>query len=133
MKRDMVKQFEDIVYAGTVPVELLSAVMSCQDIVGDLGMKPLGITCSKASAKDIHVLFQRSPMPKQMAFNGTIWVLDLDHRVHPLDKMDVARARWALEQMVAKQSVNKVLGKVVVRAESVPSQGGLQNLAEGRA
>ena len=30
--------------------------------------------------------------------------------------------------MVAKQSVNKVLGKVVVRAESVPSEGGFKNL-----
>ena len=42
----------------------------------------------------------------------------------------MARARtWrALEQMVAKQSVNKVLGKVVVRAESVPSEGGVKHL-----
>ena len=41
--------------------------------------------------------------------------------------------RWALEQMVEKQSVNKVLGTVVVRAESVPVEGGFQILAEGRA
>ena len=33
VNRDMVKTFEDIVYAGTVPVELLYAVMYCQDIV----------------------------------------------------------------------------------------------------
>jgi hypothetical protein len=31
-----------------------------------------------------------------------------------------ARMRWALEQMVERQSVNKVLGTVVVRAELVP-------------
>ena len=128
VKRDMVKKFEDIVYAGTAPVELLSAVMYCQDIVGDLQMEPLGITCPKASARDIHVLFQRSPTPKQMAFSLTIWMLDLDHIVQPLDKMDCARTRWALEQMVAKQSVNKVLSKVVVRAESVPSEGGFKNV-----
>ena len=128
MKRDMVKKFEDLFFAGTVPVELLSAVMYCQDIVGDLGMEPLGITCTISSATDIHVLFLRSPTPNQMAFSGTIWMLDLDHRVQPLGNMDLARTRWALEQMVAKQSVNKVLGKVVVRAESVPSEGGFKNL-----
>ena len=93
VKRDMVNKFEDIVYAGTVPVELLHAVVYCQDIVGILGMEPLGITCPKASARDIHVLFQRSPMPKQMAFSGTIWMLDLDHRVQPLDKMGCLRGR----------------------------------------
>ena len=42
--------------------------------------------------------------------------------------MDFARTRWALEQMVEKQSVNKVLGKVVVRAESVPGEGGFNYL-----
>ena len=86
VKRDMVKKFEDIVCAGTVPVELLHAVVDCQDIVGDLGMEPLGITCPKASASYTNVLFQWSPIPKQMAFSGTIWMLDLDHRVQPLDK-----------------------------------------------
>ena len=124
----MVKQFEDIVNAGTVPVELLHAVVYCQDIVDNVGMEPLGITCPKARARDIHALFQRSPTPKQMAFNGTIWMLDLDHRVQPLDKMDFARMRWALDQMVATQCVNKVLGKGVARAESLPSEGGFNNL-----
>ena len=79
-------------------------------------MEPLGITCPKASARDIHALFQRSPMPKHMAFSGTIWMLDLHHRVQPVHNIDFARMRWALAQMVEKQSVNKVLGKVVVRA-----------------
>ena len=91
------------------------------------GWNHWAITCPKASARDIHVLFKRSPTPKHMAFSGTIWMLDLDHRVQPLDKMDFARARWALEQMVAKQSVNKVLGKVVVRAETVPTYGGFND------
>ena len=42
--------------------------------------------------------------------------------------MDFARMRWALEQMVERQSVNKVLGTVVVRAESVPGEGGFKDL-----
>ena len=42
VKRDMVKKFEDIVYAGTAPMEMLYAVMYSQGIVGDLGMEPLG-------------------------------------------------------------------------------------------
>ena len=88
----------------------------------------MGITCPRASARDMRVLLQRSPTPKQMAFSGAIWMLDLDHSVQPLDNMDFARTRWALEQMVAKQSVNMVLGKVVVRAESVPNEGGFKNL-----
>ena len=36
--------------------------------------------------------------------------------------------RWALEQMVEKQSVNKVLGTVVVRAELNPGEGGCKYL-----
>ena len=36
--------------------------------------------------------------------------------------------RWALAQMIKKQSVNNVLGKVVVRAESVPGAGGFKYL-----
>ena len=85
--RAMVKKFEDIVYAGTVPVELLHDVVYCQDIVGNFGMEPLGIACPKASARDIHVLFQRSPMPKHMAFSGAIWMLVLDPCVQPLDNI----------------------------------------------
>ena len=42
--------------------------------------------------------------------------------------MDFARMRWALEQMVEKQSMNKVLGTVVVRAESIPGEGGFKDL-----
>ena len=41
---------------------------------------------------------------------------------------DFARVRWALEQMVEKQIVNKVLGTVVVRAEPVPGEGGFKDL-----
>ena len=67
-------------------------------------------------------------MPKQMAFSGTIWMLELHHRVRPVDKMDFARIRCALEQMVERQSVNKVLGTVVVRAESVLGEGGFKYL-----
>ena len=124
----MVPMFEDKVYEGTVPAEPQAAIKYCQSIVCDQGMEPLGITCPKAAAKDIHTLFQRSPMPKQMAFSGTIWMLDLDHRLQTVDSMDFARMRWTLEHIVEKQSVNKMLGKVVVRAESVPSAGGFQNL-----
>ena len=91
------------------------------------------MTCPKASAKDIHVLFPRSPKPKQTAFSGAIWILDLDHRVHPLDKMEFARMRWASAQMVEKQSVNKVLAKVVVSAAISSQRGRLQKLAQGRA
>ncbi len=72
-------------------------------------------------------------MPKQMAFSGTMWMLDLYHRVQPVDNMEFARMRWALAHMVEKQSVNKVLGTVVVRAESVSAEAGFQRLAEGRA
>ena len=93
------------VYEGTVPAELQTAIKYCQSIVGDQGMEPLGITCPKAAAKDIHALFQRSPMPKQMAFSGTIWMLDLDHRLQTVDRMDFAGMRWALEHIVEKQRV----------------------------
>ena len=55
-------------------------------------------------------------------------MLDLYHRVQPVDNMDFARMRWALEQMVERQRVNKVLGTVVVRAESVPGKGGFKYL-----
>ena len=113
----MVKQFEDQVYEGTLSQEFHDAVVYCQHIVGDMGMKPLGITCPKASARHIHALFQRSPIPKQMAFSGNIWMLGLYHRVQPVEKILFSRMRWALEQMVGKQSVNKVLGTVMVRAE----------------
>ena len=128
VKRDMVKQFEDQVYEGTLSQEFHDAIVYCQHIMGYMGMEPLGVTCPRASARDIHALFQRSPMPKQMAFSGTIWMLDLHHSVQPVDKMDFARMRWALEQMVERQSVNKVLGTVVVRAESVPGEGGFKDL-----
>ena len=86
VKRDMVKQFEDQVYEGTLRQEFHDAIVYCEHIVGDMGMEPLGITCPKASARDIHALFQRSPMPKHMAFSGTIWLLDLHHRAQPVDK-----------------------------------------------
>ena len=68
-------------------------------------------------------------MPKHMAFSGAIWMLDLYHRAQPVDKMDIAMMRWALEQMVERQSVHKVLGTVVVRAESVPGEGGFKDLS----
>ena len=45
MKRDLVKQFEDTVYEGTLRQELYDAVVYCQHIVGYIGMEPLGITC----------------------------------------------------------------------------------------
>ena len=88
VKRDMVKQFEDKVYEGTVRQEFHDAVPYCENIVGDVSMEPLGITCPKAAAKNIHALCQRSPMPNQMAFSGTIWMLGLHHRVQPVHKMD---------------------------------------------
>ena len=45
VKRDMVNQFEDNVYEGTLRQEFHDAVVYCQHIVGDMGMEPLGITC----------------------------------------------------------------------------------------
>jgi uncharacterized protein YceH (UPF0502 family) len=63
-----------------------------------------------------------------MAFSGTIWMLGLRHRAQPVHTMDFARMRWALEQMIKKQSVNKVLGNDVVRAEPVPGKGGFKDL-----
>ena len=67
-------------------------------------------------------------MPKQMAFSGTIWMLDLYRRAQPVDKTGFARMRRALEQMVQGQSVNKVLRTVAVRAESIPGEGGFKDL-----
>ena len=96
--------------------------------LGYMGMEPLGITCPKAAARDTHALCQRSPMPKHMAFSGSNWMLDLHHIVQPVHTMEFARMRWALEHMLEKQRVNKVLGKVVVRAESVPGKGGFKDL-----
>ena len=86
VKSDMAKTFEDTVYEGTVRVELRGAIKYCQDIVGDCNMEPVGITCPDAAARDIHELFERRPMPKQMAFSGTLWMLDFDHRVQSMDK-----------------------------------------------
>ena len=82
----LVNKFEDNVYEGAVPAELQETVVHCADIVGYVGMEPVGITCPKASARDIHAVFQRSPMPKHMAFSGTIWMLELHHRAQPVDK-----------------------------------------------
>ena len=48
--------------------------------------------------------------------------------VQRVNKMECARMRWALEQTVEKQSMNKVLGKVVVHAESGPGEGALKDL-----
>ena len=59
-------------------------------------------------------------------------MLYLHHRAQPVHKMDIARVRWALEQMVETQSVNKVLGKVVVRAESSPGEGRLKDLLRAK-
>ena len=42
VKRDMVKQFEDKVYEGTLRQKLHDAVVYCQHIVEDMGMEPLG-------------------------------------------------------------------------------------------
>ena len=45
VKRDMVKQFEDQVYEGTLRQEFHDAIVYCEHIVGDMGMEQLGITC----------------------------------------------------------------------------------------
>ena len=88
----------------------------------------MGITCHKEASKDIHVLFQRSPMPKQMAFSGTIWMLDLDHRVQPLDKNGFCEDAVGIGADGRETECEPVLAKVVVRAESVPSEGGFKHL-----
>ena len=126
--RDRVDAFEQKVYDGTIMKDMQDAVAYVKSIGGVDSFEPLGVVCPKVFAKDIHQQFKKDPPPKQMSFGASIWMLDLDHRIMPLEQMDFARMRWALEQLTRPARVQRVLGKLVIRAESVPNDGHFHGL-----
>ena len=118
--RDLVDVFERKVYDGTIIQDMMDAEAYVKLIGGADRLEPLGIACPKTTAKAVHAEFRKDPPPKQMSFSATIWMLDLGHRLLPFEKMDFARMRWALGHLTRPKDVHQVLGKLIVRAESVP-------------
>ena len=78
--------FEQKIYDGTIMKEMQDAVASVKSTGGVDSIEPLGIVCPEVFAKDVHQQFKKDPPPKQMSFSATIWMLDLDHRIMPLER-----------------------------------------------
>ena len=119
----MVAKFEELVYTNNIAQEILLAQEYLKGPAAQASedsMQPMGITVSKSSSKYIYEQFQKVEAPVTMSFSATIWMLDLSHRLLGIDKLDLARMRWAVEQVQDSGSLHKVMDGLPVAAESVP-------------
>ena len=131
----MVTKLEDLVYTGQIAEELQKAQTYLSGPARTAGqgdhLQPMGITVSKNNCKHIHEQFQKVESPVSMSFSATIWMLDLSHRLIEIDKLDLARMRWAVELVESSGALHKVLDGLPVAAESVPDAddfAGLQKI-----
>ena len=110
VKPGMVEKFEEMVYDGTVGQELLRAVeyLRGQAAHSD-SMRPMGIATGKVKCQDIFEQFKKVASPTSLAFSATIWMLDLAHRLIGIDKLDLARMRWAMLSVADTRSLHKVM------------------------
>ena len=116
----MVDKFETMVYEATIAQELDRAVDYMVNVCGkDDKLKPMGIAVPKAKCTNIAAQFKKSDAPASMSFSATIWMLDLRHRLMPLDKLDLARTRWAIQMVSMYGQSSKVLDGFAVAAESL--------------
>ena len=118
----MVNKFEELVYTGNVAQELLFA----QDYLKgpaaqDNYAQPMGIAVAKARCVNLYEQFQKVVAPTAMSFSATIWMLDLSHRLIGIDKLDLARMRWAVESVAETGSLRQVMDGFPVAAESIPA------------
>ena len=77
-----------------------------------------------ASGTSAHVLATREVKTKlgamsdkdsgSVVFGGTLGMLRLDHRIHPVVEMDLGRMRWACERLDQEGKISKLLHGVVV-------------------
>ena len=118
---DMVGKFEELVYTDGIAAEI---VLAQQYVSGpaaiDNHMQPMGVTVSKVLCKDVFEQYKKVQAPVSMSFSATIWMLNLAHRLIGIDKLDLARMRWALELIQETRSLHKVMDGFPVAAESVP-------------
>ena len=122
VKPGMVKKFEDLVYTDCIASELDHAQKYLAGPAAiDNHMQPMGVTTAKKLCKDIYEQYQKAEPPVSMSFSGTIWMLDLTHRLIDIDKLDLARMRWALDLVEASRSLHKVMDGFPVAAESIPN------------
>ena len=113
-----VAKFEDHVIQGDIAAELSAAYAYVGTIGGEAKFTPLGVTCAEMAPKKVYEAFQ-AKLWNSVTFSGTLWNLDLAYRLMPVDQLDVSRMRWALESMAGPGQINKALGSLVVRAETV--------------
>ena len=113
-----VAMFEDHVIQGDIAAELSAAYAYVGTIGGEAKFTPLGVTCAEMAPKKVYEAFQ-AKLWNSVTFSGTLWNLDLAYRLMPVDQLDVSRMRWALESMAGPGQINKALGSLVVRAETV--------------
>ena len=116
----MVEKFEEKVYEDSIAQELDRAVDYMVNVCGkDDKLKPMGIAVPKAKCIDLAAQYKKSDAPTSMSFSATIWMLDLRHRLMPLDKLDLARTRWAIQAVSVHGQLSKVLDGFAVAAESL--------------
>ncbi len=65
---------------------------------------------------------QRCVSAPYVLFSGTLAMLDLHARCQPIVNMDLAKMKYACEQLVATGDVNKVLGTISVQAETMTAE-----------
>ena len=118
----MVEKFEELVYTGNVAHELhLAQAYLKGPAAQDTYMQPMGVAVAKARCADLHDQFQKAAAPTTMSFSATIWMLDLSHRLIGIDKLYLARMRWAVEMVAETGSFHKVMDGFPVAAESIPA------------
>ena len=57
----------------------------------------MGIAAGRVRCQDIFEQFKKVAAPTSMAIGATVWMLDLAHRLIGIDKLDLARMRWAVD------------------------------------
>ena len=93
-------------------------------------MHPLGVAVARASRADLYAQFQQAAAPTSMSFSATLWMLDLTHRLMGIDKLDLARMRWAVDLVAESGSFHKVIDGFPVAAESIPAERGIHGSAK---
>ena len=127
--QDIVKKFEDAVYENRIVAEMQAATQYMSAHGGDPEAKvPLGVACPRVEAKAVFAAFKQTPPPTFMTFSGTLFMLDLEYRVTGIERMDLSRMRWAMQEIAAQRSVQGVLKDTVVAAEGIKDEPAFSQL-----
>ncbi len=117
MEVDLKELLEKCVFAGTMEKEVVAATKFCTEFLEKF-LEPTGLSAPLVPLPELKAKAHKLVgTGAKCIFGGSLGMIDLDARIRPPSDLDLARMRWACENLVTAQDLPTMLGTIVVQGE----------------